>query len=1091
MDNSLLGLSSDMLVLLLAALTGGVFLIIGGLSVNQPFLWHIGVRNLTRRPGQTLLLLCGLALSLAFIVASFSLNDSFVASVTAQRLGWVGNVDESVSGHFSQQQVTSALDRIRHQPEVQAASAIYMHRWDAEITSERTALTTINLDLYGLPPDFEQVYGTLTDAQGHLIHLADMRPNEVLLSRSMLQDADVRPGDTIQINTEFGSFTRTVHALLSNDLVVTTGELLGGGFNPEIIMPLSSLQQVFEHQTHQPLVPNVLCVKNNGQGGMADIGPGGNRSRDVLSALQHIFGVAPIDVHRSVPGTTSFDAILIHPLKPDAVQHLENAPFSNGRALDNSSAGRQYAALLPAFTAFLVGTGMLLLVLLFILLATERRSELGMSRAIGMQRHHLVQSLLVEGCGYSIVAASLGLPLGVGMAALELSFLAHLPAVLLASAPGASLATPLHFWVSWQSIISAGSLGVLTSIVVVLVSALWIARMSIVAAIRDLPEPAHHQLTLLKLICAFRMHPRDEEGVVLAETSLRRVSRRTGALLNLLWGFFRRGPLCLLIGSVLFGAASSFHQPWLEELGICVLIVAAGLLLNWLLEGLVDLLNISWLTPAFPRRLCLSLIGLGWLVYGFQAGHDLFLTVLSPVPPSSEATGDLLGTLLSMLSLVGGAVMLMMTNIDLLATCLSLLMRQTRTLAPISRTSLVYPFTYRFRTAVTVTLLSLIAFLVMLLVTNNLGGVQAAQVSVTTGNFQLEMGVDPGDNQQLAPLIHTTATSLHQDIAAIAQMHTLYSAQDLNAANPQPVLLRLPGQPPQQFGGSITATATMVVDNTFLSETSMPLFARARGYDSDRQIWNAVRDHPDVAVMQYTAHVRGLPTGNGFTPFIAEVPESTASSPLYHQIMIIGLAPANTHWQSILLSTRTAAGMVPHASTFLTTYYFRLQPGVSATRASSDLSHLLQTGKYGIQIVSLVASDANAFTTNLTLFLAGYLTLGLLFGALSIGVITSRAVVERRQQIGMLRALGFSHTLILRSFLLESSFVILASLLLGSALAWWLAAWVAGQVYQSFPVPLGPMAMLFLGSYLVAFICTIVPAHRASRLPPAEALRYE
>src|SRR5215469_720867 len=64
MHNSLLGLSSDMLVLLLAALAGGVILIIGGLSVNQPFLWRIGVRNLTRRPAQTLLLLCGLALSL-------------------------------------------------------------------------------------------------------------------------------------------------------------------------------------------------------------------------------------------------------------------------------------------------------------------------------------------------------------------------------------------------------------------------------------------------------------------------------------------------------------------------------------------------------------------------------------------------------------------------------------------------------------------------------------------------------------------------------------------------------------------------------------------------------------------------------------------------------------------------------------------------------------------------------------------------------------------------------------------------------------------------------------------------------------------
>ena len=50
--------------------------------------------------------------------------------------------------------------------------------------------------------------------------------------------------------------------------------------------------------------------------------------------------------------------------------------------------------------------------------------------------------------------------------------------------------------------------------------------------------------------------------------------------------------------------------------------------------------------------------------------------------------------------------------------------------------------------------------------------------------------------------------------------------------------------------------------------------------------------------------------------------------------------------------------------------------------------------------------------------------LWLRFGAFSIGIITSRSVVERRQQIGMLRALGFSRAMVWRTFLLESSFVI-------------------------------------------------------------------
>ena len=51
--------------------------------------------------------------------------------------------------------------------------------------------------------------------------------------------------------------------------------------------------------------------------------------------------------------------------------------------------------------------------------------------------------------------------------------------------------------------------------------------------------------------------------------------------------------------------------------------------------------------------------------------------------------------------------------------------------------------------------------------------------------------------------------------------------------------------------------------------------------------------------------------------------------------------------------------------------------------------------------------------------------LGLIVGVAALGVISARAVVERRQQIGVLRAIGFRRRMVQAAFLLESSFVAL------------------------------------------------------------------
>src|SRR6266508_1581633 len=65
--------------------------------------------------------------------------------------------------------------------------------------------------------------------------------------------------------------------------------------------------------------------------------------------------------------------------------------------------------------SFSIIAGVLLLVNIFVMLAEERKSELGMLRAIGMKRSRLVRSFIIEGTVYALVASLVGIVVGIGV----------------------------------------------------------------------------------------------------------------------------------------------------------------------------------------------------------------------------------------------------------------------------------------------------------------------------------------------------------------------------------------------------------------------------------------------------------------------------------------------------------------------------------------------------------------------------------------------------------------------------------------------------------------------------------------------------
>ena len=168
------------------------------------------------------------------------------------------------------------------------------------------------------------------------------------------------------------------------------------------------------------------------------------------------------------------------------------------------------------FGSFSIAAGILLIFLIFVMLAAERRGELGIARAVGTRRSHLVQMFLYEGLAYDLVAAAVGALLGIAVA--------YGMVLAMAAAFNAESDVTISFSVKPTSIVIAYAIGVLLTLAVVAFSAWRVSRMNIVT--RD-PQPARAAggRWPTRSLAAGRDRPRARR----AAARLGRERRRTGS----------------------------------------------------------------------------------------------------------------------------------------------------------------------------------------------------------------------------------------------------------------------------------------------------------------------------------------------------------------------------------------------------------------------------------------------------------------------------------------------------------------------------------------------------------------------------------
>ena len=133
----------------------------------------------------------------------------------------------------------------------------------------------------------------------------------------------------------------------------------------------------------------------------------------------------------------------------------------------------------------------------------------------------------------------------------------------------------------------------------------------------------------------------------------------------------------------------------------------------------------------------------------------------------------------------------------------------------------------------------------------------------------------------------------------------------------------------------------------------------------------------------------------------------------------------------------------------------------------------------------------NQMTSMFFIVIVGLSSVGMLVGGIGVIGIMLISVTERTREIGIRKAMGATRQEIKWQFLIEASILTASGAVLGLLVGWGASEILAAVSPLPARIPLWSIAAAIVLAALTGVMFGMLPALRASRLDPVEALRYE
>ena len=390
--DSMFGLSMNTIMIVLLTLLGIALSVVLLIFLTNRISFLMGIRNIPRRMSQTVLIVVGLMLSTVIITAAFTTGDTVDYSITKQTYDIAGHTDIILDGEVGLEQGASSTDDTNiagddYRSFLAAADDANLQNVDGyvglllepvPVIDTNTNLSEPSVAFVGVDTERLEGFPDVVDkSTGDILNIADLAENEVYLNDSAADELDAKTGDVLTVYVNNDPIELTVKAIARDTLLAGATDFAD---KEGMVAPLSVVSEIFDEDA----VTVVLISATGGVRDTLDVTP---KAETEINEL-----IASNDLRMEVSDT-----------KVDFVDEAEEI-------------GNFMTTFFLLLGMFSIGSGMLLIVMIFVMLAAERKSEMGMARAIGMKRRHLIQQFLAEGTGYNLGSALVGVIVGVAVA---------------------------------------------------------------------------------------------------------------------------------------------------------------------------------------------------------------------------------------------------------------------------------------------------------------------------------------------------------------------------------------------------------------------------------------------------------------------------------------------------------------------------------------------------------------------------------------------------------------------------------------------------------------------------------------------------
>ncbi|HEY7466077.1 MAG TPA: FtsX-like permease family protein, partial [Dehalococcoidia bacterium] len=931
----LFGIPMDTIMVVLLAIFAVSLASVALIFVRSGVMFRMGLRNIPRRGLQSGLVIVGLMLATLITTAAFTTGDTIDHSITnagyesLQRVDLSLNLlgeDTVVSGtapvYFSDG-VTAGLER-EFANDSEIAGFIPLLQEPVPAINQRSRQSEPSVTLSGIDPQRMTALGSFRLVDGGKADLSMLGPSDIYLSKQAAEKLSARVGDQITLHAGGSSAVVTVVGIIKDEAAVSGITAFyekgsGGG-----AMLLSSVQKLSGHTGEL----NTLAISLTG-------GLTASRERSD-AAIARLEPFLQSDAGRQLLGVNN--PVSVAPVKADAID--EAVEFGN-----------LFVAFFLLLGLFSIAAGIMLIFMIFVMLATERKPEMGMARAVGAQRSSLIQAFVSEGMAYTLIAGAVGALVGVAAAiALVVGFL---------RLSGGFDFIEAHITV--RSLVISYCLGVVVTFLTVVFSAMQVSSVNIVAAIRGTEEDPR----------------RNEKRRISWRWMLAGLPAMIVPPLGI-WFFFRKGlgiawawilaPIGIALGLLSIMAANSSESEFLFSFGVSVLPLSFALIasrlraparLTWTLVGAY--LAAYWLAPVDYAR----------LILGKHLSGDIEMFVLSGVMvviastliivynarlltvifqrgsgPRYAATAVLAA--LTVASFAGGYAMgdrydgtgqllYLFGGVLAIGTAVAFAAVRFPHLAPALKMGVAYPLANRFRTGMAIAMFSLIVFSLA-----TFGAVNASFVSMLTadgGDGGWDAIVTANRNTEepnLAKALAEANAPVTADVAAIGRT-TVFDGDSQ---------VRVPGNDYKAF-------PVLAADETFFTMQDARLGSWARGYEDEASVFGAVALDSNLALVDpsvlpsgfndYEFQVKDLTVEDDrFDPFDLEYTDVLTGREA--RVTVIGVL-------AIQVPPQYTAGVYVNQAAYKATFgepdylrsYVRFNDGVKVKAASESIEAALLT----------------------------------------------------------------------------------------------------------------------------------------------------